>query len=93
VIVKKGQRGFLLKVVSTGKTWKQNRARNPRQAIGKEIEILIQAEHGVTDRWKQLVKKHLEVLGTLKAGDRVSVEAFDFGGGHLVVMEEFRKIT
>ena len=93
VIVKKGQRGFLLKVASTGKTWKQNRAKNPRQAIGKEIEILIQAERNESERWKQLVKKHLEVLGTLKAGDRVSVEAFDFGGGHLVVMEELRKIT
>ena len=92
-IVKKGQRSFVLKVTKTGKTWTQNQAKNPRDAIGKEIEILIQAERGVTDRWKNLVKEHLQVLGTLKAGDRVTVEAFHFGGGHLVVMEELRKIT
>ena len=92
-IVKKGQRGFVLKVTKTGKTWAQNKAKNPRDAIGKEIEILIQAERGVTDRWKQLVKEHLQVLGALKAGDRVTVEAFHFGGGHLVVMEELRKIN
>ena len=80
-------------MTKTGKTWSHNKAKNPREAIGKEIEILIQAERGVTERWKNLVKEHLEVLGRLKAGDRVSVEAFHFDGGHLVVMEEFRKIS
>jgi hypothetical protein len=93
VIVKKGERGFVLKVTRTGRTWTQNKAKNPRAAIGKEIEILIQADRGVTDRWKALVKKHLEVLGTLKPGDRVAVEAFHFGGNHLVVVEGLRKIT
>ena len=92
-IVRKGERGFVLKVTKTGKTWAKNKAKNPREAIGKEIEILIQAERGESDRWKKLVKEHLQVLGTLKAGDRVGVEAFHFGGGHLVVMEELRKIN
>jgi len=92
-IVRKGERGFVLKVTKTGKTWAKNKAKNPREAIGKEIEILIRADRPLTDRGHKRFKEHLEVLGGLKAGDRVSVEAFHFGGNHLVVVEALKKIS
>jgi len=92
-IVRKGERGFVLKVTKIGKTWAKNKASNPRQAIGKKIEILIQIERGESDRWRKLAREHLQVLGMLKPGDRVSVEAFHFGGGHLTVVEGLKKIN
>ncbi|MDP6634796.1 MAG: hypothetical protein QGG42_07860 [Phycisphaerae bacterium] len=75
------------------KTWPHNRARNPRAVVGKEVEILIQPDRAVSDRWKQLTSEHLKVLGSLKAGDTVAVEAFHFEGGHLTVVEGLRKVS
>jgi hypothetical protein len=75
------------------KTWPQNRAKNPGSAVGKEIEVLIQADRAVSDRWIQLTREHFKVLSSLKAGDRVTVEVFHFSGGHLTVVEGLRKIT
>ena len=93
VIVKKGERGFVLKVTKITKIWSQSSAKNPRKVIGQEIEILIQAELAVTDRWKRLTKEHLQILASLKPGERVAVEAFHFKGDHLTVVEGLRKIT
>ena len=92
-VVRKGERGFILKISSVKKTWPHNRARNPRTAVGKEIEILIQADRAVSDRWIQLTKEHFKVLSSLKPGDRVRVEAFHFSGGHLTVVEGLGKIS
>jgi len=92
-VVRKGERGFVLKVTRINKTWPQNRARNPRAAVGKEVEIIIQADRAVSERWIQLTREHFKVLGALKAGDRVAVEAFHFGGGNLTVVEGLKKLS
>jgi len=90
-IVKRLDRGFVMKVIETGKAWAQSKAKNPSAAVGKEIKILIKPDVASSDRWKSLVKKHMKLLKTLKTGDRVTVEAFHLGGDHLVIMEVLRK--
>jgi len=93
VIVRKSERGFVLKVTKVVKTWPQNRAPNARTVAGREVQVLIAADRAVSERWMALTKEHFKVLGTVKAGDRAVVEAFHFGGGHLTVVEQFRKLS
>jgi len=92
VVATTTDRSLVVEVQKIGRTWRQSKAENPRVIVGKKVKIVIEPDRFSTDRWEQLVKQHLRVLGGLKTGDRVSVEAFHFGGGHLVVMEELREI-
>ena len=92
VVATTTDRSLVIEVEKIGRTWRQNKAENPKVIVGKKVKIVIEPDRFSTDRWEQLVKQHLRVLGGLKTGDRVSVEAFHFGGDHLVVMEELKEI-
>jgi len=85
-VVSKGESSFVLKVERITKTWKHNKAENPQEAVGKELQM------AVTGRVSRLAAKQREVLKSLKPGDRVTVEPFHFGGDRLEVVEELRKL-
>lgn len=84
-IVKKGADGFQLKVEKITRTWRGNKARNPESVVGKTLPVKLSKEGRLNDR-------HRETLAGLKPGDKVSVEPFHFGGDHLTVVEELKKI-
>jgi len=83
-VVSKADKTFVLKVEKITKVWKENKAENPKCVEGKNLTI---------DIWpkSRLADKNLKTLAGLKAGDRVLVEPFHFGGDHLSVVEELRK--
>jgi len=77
-------RGFVLTVEKVVRVWKANRAERPRDAVGKALTLVVGDG--------RMAKDHLKVAGGLKVGDRVSVEAFHFGGEKLTIVEELRKV-
>jgi hypothetical protein len=83
-LVSKGENAFVLKVEKITRVWKQNKAKNPECIVGKEVPIDLWAK-------SRLAEQHLKTLAELKAGDRVEVEAFHFGGDCLSVVEVLRK--
>ena len=78
-------RGFVLKVEKVVRVWKANKARRPQDAVGKTLTLVVRAE-------SRMSKRHMEIAGGLKVGDRVSVEAFHFEGNRLTIVEELRKV-
>ena len=84
-LVKKGDGTFVLKVEKVMKVWKNNRASNPKSAVGRELFI---------DIWKKsrLAEEHAKVLRGLEVGDRVDVEPFHMEGDHLSVVEWLKKV-
>ena len=84
-VAKKLDLGFVLRVGKIGKVWRKNKAKNPKAAIGKELRLVLPAK-------SRLGERHRKTLRSLKAGDRVSVEAIHYEGNHLTIVEELRKI-
>jgi len=83
-ILRKLDRGFVLKVERVDKVWEDNRADNPEAAIGKELIITIRADEERGERF-------LHTLRTLEIDERVLVEAFHFEGERLTVVEQLQK--
>ena len=83
-ILRKLDRGFVLKVERVAKVWDDNRADNPEAAVDRELTITIRAE-------EELGRRFLRTLRALKVGERVLVEAFHFEGDHLTVVEQLRR--
>jgi len=83
-ILRKLDRGFVLKVETVDEIWEDNRADNPQAAIGKELIITIRANEERGERF-------LNTLRTLEINERVLVEAFHFEGEHLTVVEQLQK--
>ncbi len=83
-IMRKLDRGFVLKIERVVKVWEDNRADNPEAAIGKELIITIRAD-------EELGERFLHTLRTFEIGERVLVEAFHFEGNRLTVVEQLRK--
>ena len=61
------------------KTWKANKAPNPKAAVGKELLV-----KGISGKW-------LDVLLLLEKGERIEVEAFHNGKEHLDFVQEWLK--
>ncbi|MFM7164657.1 MAG: hypothetical protein ACKO3T_05380 [Planctomycetaceae bacterium] len=61
------------------RTWKENKASNTESCKGREFTV------------KRISGKWLDVLVTLKPGDRIEVEAFHNGGEHLDFVSEWLK--
>ena len=83
-LTRKLDRGLVLKVGEVVKVWRQNKAKRPEAAIGREMRIVIRHKG-------ELAERHMRALRDLKVGDRVVVEAFHLEGTHLVVTEVLRK--
>lgn len=84
-ILRKLDRGFVLKVEKVTEVWESNRADRPEAAVGKDLTITIREDEELSDRF-------LRTLRTLKTGERVLVEAFHFEGNRLTVVEQLRKV-
>ena len=84
-IMRKLDRGFVLKVEKVDRVWESNRADRPEAAVGKELIINIRED-------EELSSSFLDTLRTLETGQRVLVEAFHFGGNRLVVVEQLKKM-
>lgn len=83
-IVRKLDRGFVLKVEKIANVWEHNRADNPEAAVGKELIITIRAD-------EELGGRFLRALRALETGERVLVEAFHFEGNRLTVVEQLQR--
>ncbi len=81
---RKLDRGFLLKVDKLGEVWENNKADNPKAAVGKEVVITIRPE-GLGERFRQTLRK-------LEIGQKVLVEVFHSGGNQLTAIEQFKAI-
>jgi hypothetical protein len=84
-VLRKLDRGFVLKVEKVTKVWENNRAGRPEAAVGKDLIITIRADEEFGGRF-------LRTLRTLKIGERVLVEAFHFEGNRLTVVEQLQKV-
>ncbi|MFZ2149245.1 MAG: hypothetical protein WAV28_18695 [Sedimentisphaerales bacterium] len=84
-ILRKLDRGFVLKVERVDKVWEDNRADKPEAAIGKELIITIRAD-------KERGERFLQTLQALEIGEPVLVEAFHFEGNRLTVVEQLQKV-
>jgi hypothetical protein len=84
-IIRKLDRGFILKVERVDKVWESNRADRPEAAVGKELIINIRED-------EELGGRFLDTLRSLETGVRVLVEAFHFEGNRLTVVEQLKKI-
>lgn len=84
-IVTTGKNGFILKVEKVVRVWKQSKAEKPEEVIGEEVEVGLWRE-------SRLAEQHRKTLATLKPGDKVDAEVFHFGGDHLSVVEELKKV-
>jgi len=83
-IVRKLDRGFVLKVERVTKVWENNKADKPEAAVGKELIISIPAD-------EEIGRPFLRTLRSLKIGEPVLVEAFHFEGNRLILVEQLRK--
>ena len=81
---RKLDRGFLLKVDKLGEVWENNKADNPKAAVGKEVVITIRPE-GPGERFRK-------TLGALEIGQKVLVEVFHSDGNQLTAIEQFKAI-
>lgn len=84
-ILRKLDRGFVLKVERVDKVWESNKADRPEAAVGRELIINIREGEGLSGRF-------LDTLRALETGQRVLVEAFHFEGNRLTVVEQLKKI-
>jgi hypothetical protein len=84
-VLRKLDRGFVLKVDRVDKVWESNRADNPEAAVGKELIITIREDEELSGRF-------LNTLRSLKTGQRVLVEAFHFEGNRLTVVEQLKRL-
>ncbi len=83
-VLRKLDRGFVLKVKKVAKVWENNRADRPEAAVGKELIITIRAD-------EELGERFLHTLRTFEIGERVLVEAFHFEGNRLTVVEQLQR--
>jgi len=83
-VLRKLDRGFVLKVEKVAKVWEHNRADRPEAAVGKELIITIRAD-------EELGGRFLRTLRALEIGERVLVEAFHFEGNRLTVVEQLQR--
>ncbi len=84
-ILRKYDRGFVLKVEKVTKVWENNKADRPEAALGKDVIITIREDEELSGRF-------LRTLRSLKTGERVLVEAFHFEGNRLTVVEQLKKV-
>jgi regulator of replication initiation timing len=83
-IVRKLDRGFVLKVERVTKVWQNNKADKPEASVGKDLIITIPAD-------EEIGRPFLRTLRALKIGEPVLVEAFHFEGNRLILVEQLRK--
>ena len=86
VVTAKGAEEFVIEVTKITRTWKANKAENPKAAIGQKAACALWPK-------SRLYEKQKATLAGLKAGDRVLVEPFHLepAHDHLTVVEELRK--
>ena len=84
-ITRKSAEDFVLKVERIKKIWKQNKAKDPETAVGKEVHVVLWAK-------SRQAKAHRETLAGLQVGDRIEVEPFHFEGESLAVVEWLEKV-
>jgi hypothetical protein len=79
------ERGFILKVEKVEKVWEENKADRPEALVGARVVAVIGQASRLADRQMQTVRD-------LKAGDRVTVEVFHFGGDAMTIVENLKKL-
>jgi len=84
-VLRKLDRGFVLKVERVVKVWESNRADRPEAAVGRELIINIREDEELSGRF-------MNTLRSLKTSERVLVEAFHFEGNLLTVVEQLKKV-
>lgn len=82
-LVRKMDRGFVLKLERVTQVWEENEADHPEAALGKAVHLSIKPEQESTEQF-------LRTLRALKVGQDVLVEAFHLGGEHLTVVEQLK---
>jgi len=84
-VLRKMDRGFVLKLERVTQVWEKNKADNPQAALGQHLIILIRSEQGQGAQF-------LRTLRALRVGQDVLVEAFHLGGEHLTVVEQLQAL-
>jgi len=85
IVVRKVDRGFVLKLKTVKQVWEQNKADNPEAALGKTLVVMI-------GRDREQASQFMRTLRALKAGQDVLVEAFHLGDEHLTVVEQLKAL-
>lgn len=81
-LVRKLDRGFVMRLGRVVQVWEGNRARNPQEAVGKLLVLMIRAEGAG--------RQFMRTLGELEIGQGVLAEVFHMEGEHLTVVEQLR---
>ena len=84
-LVEKREKALVFRVDSIKKTWKGNKAENPKKAIGKTILLNLEKVSGHHNN--RIIKN----FKTLKNGDQIELEAFDMGQKTLGIKEWLKK--
>jgi hypothetical protein len=77
LVVEKHDAGLVVKVAEVAKVWETNKAAEPKSLVGKVILVQGGKVEANTARF----------LKTLKAGEEVTVDVADRGGGALTILE------
>ncbi len=84
-VIRKMDRGFVLKLEGVTQVWEKNEADNPQAALGKALVVLIRPEQGQGAQF-------MRTLRALGVGQDVLVEAFHLEGEHLTVVEQLQPL-
>lgn len=84
-LLEKKETSLVFKVEKIKKTWKGNRAKNPRKAIGKSITLSLDKIN--RNHNGRIMKNYRD----MKAGDRIELEAFDLEESTLCIKEWLKK--
>lgn len=75
---------FVLHVTEILRVWRENKAQDPRSAVGKSLQIELNPKSRLAEEFKRVFK-------TLQPGDLIEVEAFPNEAGRLIVVEALKK--
>ena len=84
-LIQKKELSFSFRVDRIMKTWKANKAENPKKAVGKTVVLNLEK---LSQRHRAEIMKNFELM---KNGDQIEVEAFDLGANTLSVKEWLKK--
>ena len=85
-VVKKLDNGFVLKVTGVPTVWKDSKAKNTASVIGKKIIIFVGWAKNDKGKWHP-VEAHLKFIKNLKLEQKIKIEAKNFEGMHLGILE------
>ena len=86
VVVKKVDRGFVLKVAGVPKVWDDSKAKNTASVINKNVIIFVGWVKNDKGKWHPN-EKHIKFVKELKLEQKLKIEAKNFEGRHLSILE------